>query len=772
MEFEDDVFNLPVDDQPPPPAGFHFDYKDEDDFMSTQHALRPPLRSRPPIDFAGAGWRSTVNSNVGLPAFSAATRPPSHMSDTMLHSGLGHSAAHTFLHKTSSSPRPSPDVIASLTVTELCYNANYLKLHEKFNQVCRALAMKTVEGFTPADTLVPDSFQAPPLRTKESCASSLGLHTEESHASSLGLSDSASQQMKFDLAYDKAIESLLETVEPPSIRPHFLEKEVLWYYDDCAMDKKYGDIITPMNMYRPKMSLAIRRPDGSKVSTQEYSNIRRSAAMLIQRLIDLLVSDPSTAMHANDPKWRTKSFIRNAFKTEYNQAILELKAEHKLLHLCDVHWKADTLIGLIFLQRSLAKSKAAAASNRACAASSIPPDDTLELPPAPIPQAWDVAPVNVAKRAFELSPGPKSPSASQAQKRSKDGIAPTGQKTTGPPVPSSQPLHAHKLVPMFLSRTKVINAEPPSTNLRPVFVDPSADNLIAVLTSEFPALTNAVNLIRSMNVQLLFKQGKSSHNVSTLLERLQFADPGSPDIDEDNTCLSWGQDLFTAGGISPLSSLTTWEDVGSIATAFKLVAAALKTCREARLMCTNAGTPQTGGFISDVYLEKILECLENCWVRAGGVITSSRVPVLPTTPPTLLYRDAAMSPTKSGILLKIKWPTPIAPTSTPAAPTENDSTSAHQPATGTEPMLEPSVALDEGTRADAVLLKNLQVSELLTWIGDNKLSAPKSKHKDELIAVIVKSTEFAQVSKLAIQEIIDNRKTTKRPKRQLAAASP
>ncbi|KAH8995850.1 hypothetical protein EDB86DRAFT_3077415 [Lactarius hatsudake] len=706
MEFEDDVFNLPVDNQPPLPAGFHFDYKDEDDFMSTQRAPRPPLRSRPPIDFAGAGWCSTVNSNVGLPAFSAATRPPSHMSDTTLHSGLGRSAAHTFPHKTSSSPRPSPDVIASLTVAELCYNTNYLKLREKFNQVCRALAMKTVEGFTPADTLVPDSFQAPPLRTKESCTSSLGLHTEESRASSLGPSDSASQQMKFDLAYDKAIESLLETVEPPSVRPHFLEKEVLWYYDDCATDKKYGDIITPMNMYRPKMNLAIRRPDGSKVSTQD------------------------TAMHANDPKSRTKSFIRNAFKTEYNQAILELEAEHKLLRLCDVHWKADTLIGLIFLQRSLAKSKAAAASNRAHAASSIPPDDTLELPPAPIPQAQDVAPVNVAKHAFELSPGPKSPSALQAQKCSKDGIAPTGQKTTGPPVPSSQPPRARKLAPTFLSRTKVINAEPPSTNLHPVFVDPSADNLIAVLTSEFPALTNTVNLIRSMNVQLLFKQGKSSHNVSTLLERLQFADPGSPDIDEDNTCLSWGHDLFTAGGISPSSSLTTWEDVGSVATAFKLVAAALKTCREVQLMCTNAGTPQTGGFINNIYLEKILECLENCWVRAGGVITSSRVPVLPTTPPTLSYCDATMSPAKSGILLKIKRPTPIAPTSTPAAPTENDSTSAHQPAAGTEPMLEPSVALDEGTRADAALLKNLQVSELLTWIGDNKLSAPKSKRKD------------------------------------------
>ncbi|KAH9011260.1 hypothetical protein EDB85DRAFT_2160198 [Lactarius pseudohatsudake] len=764
----DDVFNQ--DNLPPPGLCLdsRFDYdedKDEhDDFVGTQHALRHPLRSRPPIDFAGAG---RCSANTGVPAFSAATRPPSHMSDATLHSSLGFLAPHTFPYKTSSSPRPSPDVIASLNVAELCYNPHYLKLHEKFDQVCRALAMKTIEGgFTPTDTLVPDSYQAPPLRTKESCASSLGLHAEESRASSLGPSDSTSQQqqMKFDPAYDKAIGSLLETVELLPTWPQYLVKEVLWYSDDCATDKTYGDIITAQNQYRPKMNLAIRRPNGSKVSNQEFSNIQRSTNIAVQKLINLVDSDP---MHAG--KSQTKMFIITMFKTEYDQAILELEAEHKLLRLCYAHWKADNLLGQKLQRRSDAKKKAA------CAASSIPPDDTSEPFTAPIPQVWDAAPVNAAKRAFELSPGPKSPSASQAQKRSKDGIALSKQKTTGPSVPSNPPPRARKLVPTFLSHTKVTNTESPSTNLRPVFVDPSADNLIAVLTSDFPSLTNAVTLIRSMNVQILFKQGKSSNNVTTLLERVQFADPGSPDIDEDNMCLSWGHDLFTAGGISPSSSLTTWEDVGSVATAFKLVAAALKTCQEARLMCTNAGTPKTSGFISDVYLEKILECLEGCWVGAGGAITSSRVPVLPTTPPTLSDRDAAMSPPKRGILLKIKRPMPVAdditPT-TPAAPTENDSTSAQQPAARTGPTQEPSVALDEGTRADAASLKDLHVAELLTWLGNNKLSAPKSKRKDDLIAAIVKSSEFAQVSKSAIQEIIQNRKMTKGSKKQLAAALP
>ncbi len=56
---------------------------------------------------------------------------------------------------------------------------------------------------------------------------------------------------------------------------------------------------------------------------------------------------------------------------------------------------------------------------------------------APIPQVWDVAPVNAAKHALELSPGPKSPSALHAQKHSKDDTILFGQKTMGSSVSSN-----------------------------------------------------------------------------------------------------------------------------------------------------------------------------------------------------------------------------------------------------------------------------------------------------------------------------------------------
>jgi hypothetical protein len=93
----------------------------------------------------------------------------------------------------------------------------------------------------------------------------------------------------------------------------------------------------------------------------------------------------------------------------------------------------------------------------------------------------------------------------------------------------------------------------------------------------------------------------------------------SLDINEDNACHSWGHYQFTVGDLNLSSCLTTWQDIGSIDTAFKLVAVALKTCQEACMMCTRAKVPKTNRFLSDTYLKKMLEHLENCWVDTGGV---------------------------------------------------------------------------------------------------------------------------------------------------------
>ena len=121
-----------------------------------------------------------------------------------------------------------------------------------------------------------------------------------------------------------------------------------------------------------------------------------------------------------------------------------------------------------------------------------------------------------------------------------------------------------------------------------------------------------------MDMQPSFKQGEPSINITTLLKNILTADPGSPDFDEDNWGLGWGHYQFTAGGISPSSVLTTWQDISNMATSFNLVAATLKTCQDAQTMC-DAETLKKSGFISDVYLTETLNSLKKCWVGAGGV---------------------------------------------------------------------------------------------------------------------------------------------------------
>ncbi|KAI9430847.1 hypothetical protein H4582DRAFT_2063378 [Lactarius indigo] len=261
------------------------------------------------------------------------------------------------------------------------------------------------------------------------------------------------------------------------------------------------------------------------------------------------------------------------------------------------------------------------------------------------------------------------------------------------------------------------------------------------------------------------------------------------------------------------SSLTSWKEVGNVTTALKLVAATIKTCWEARLMCKNARTTKMGAFISDVYLEKTLKCLESCWVSTGGVLTSQKcIPPIPTTPS---YHNIAMSPPPCGPssppqvpMIKIKRPTPVtsvAADNVPGVPPGTNPTNHNvamsspphvpmikikqpipvtsvtagntpgvlpgtnstnqQPTTSTE-HTGPSAGLDKGTHADTASLKLLQVSELLALFSDNNLSAPKGKCKDDLITAIVESPELSQVLKLTIMEIIGRRK--KAPKKQVA----
>ena len=251
-----------------------------------------------------------------------------------------------------------------------------------------------------------------------------------SRTSSLAPSDSASQQQKVspdsltEAEKLKAYNTLLESVYAPSVRPWFLWPSVLWDYEDCEKDTTEGIIVTESNKRRPRMKLAIRRPDGSKVSSLEWLDIRRATNLFVKQLLDFILSDPRNAGLK-----LTKTVIKNMFGNKYNEIVLALEAEQKLLRLCSAHWKADMLIGQALVRWNDKESKAAM---RHRADSSNPNSFDAKHSQLPAARVSDSARVNVAKRVLESSPGPKTPSAMHTQKHQKDDAI-LRTKTKGPP---------------------------------------------------------------------------------------------------------------------------------------------------------------------------------------------------------------------------------------------------------------------------------------------------------------------------------------------------
>ena len=423
----------------------HDDEEDQDEFaLGLRYRSKPPMGSRPSIN--SYGRRSNVDTDCDFDNSGTTLAPSrSHMSGLTLRSGLNHS---TIPHKSSLRSIP-PDVIAALTDAELSHNPLYSQLREAHLRLSSVLA-KYAERDLAGECHAPNIYQgaysfasevlvitnshsmAVVPRGVSSCRAD--SHHPGSRTSSLGPSDSASQPTKFDITTEKAIEDLLESVVALLVRPRCLPESVLWDFEDCAKNKLGPPITTKSNQSRPKLGLALRCPNGNPVSNLELSNIRRSAEIIVQKLVNFINSDPRSAVRAGHSKSWTKTLIKKFFAAEYDQAILDLEAEQKLLRLCSAHWKADAVITQVFLRRNEAEARAGAAMGSVCAA---PPHSNLSDNPHPlaltasIPRVQEAAPMNTAKRALELSPGPKSPSASRTQKRSKDNALVSGQKTVG-----------------------------------------------------------------------------------------------------------------------------------------------------------------------------------------------------------------------------------------------------------------------------------------------------------------------------------------------------
>lgn len=135
---------------------------------------------------------------------------------------------------------------------------------------------------------------------------------------------------------------------------------------------------------------------------------------------------------------------------------------------------------------------------------------------------------------------------------------------------------------------------------------------------DFPQLNFAQDLLDSMKAFPNFQSSPPSTNLNLFLTRIEKADPNDATIDEDNKGVGWGHYQFTAGSMTCASVMTSWEDIGNTNTAYKLIAAAVRTCKVARYVCTKLNITATS-YISDMYLGRVIETLWDLWKLAGAV---------------------------------------------------------------------------------------------------------------------------------------------------------
>ena len=121
-----------------------------------------------------------------------------------------------------------------------------------------------------------------------------------------------------------------------------------------------------------------------------------------------------------------------------------------------------------------------------------------------------------------------------------------------------------------------------------------------------------------MEEDVAFKHGPTPTLTMDFLSRIENADPYVADLSEDDSGPSWGHSQFTSGNMTLTSVLQSWESIGSTEMACHLIAASIKTCKVARHICFEQKIT-TGSYLSDAYLQNLVEVLWTLWKKAGGV---------------------------------------------------------------------------------------------------------------------------------------------------------
>ncbi|KAF4604595.1 hypothetical protein EYR40_003369 [Pleurotus pulmonarius] len=383
-------------------------------------------------------------------------------------------------------------------------------------------------------------------------------------------------------------------------KPRGLPDSVLWTFKGAqAMGPSAGFSAT--NPHRPSFKKALRDENGNLLDPGMVKLIIRTANNLANRILTLRpVDKQSVDIH------HIREYYRTRCPNLWYGAIMLLEEQHREVGLCSAHWKGDHLLGQSIMRvRHL-------------------PKEAKQMPPAQAVENND----DSDGWGNEASNIPTTP---QRPKRDAEVLTPlqkNNMKRTriGNPAQKAAPHHrraakesSKPTVPIPLVASPVPDT---AKSLAFIKVDDDFENLRRTLRG--PEL-NLCSDVVDAGLELLGAMEQSpshggrgfpSSETATLLSRVQSADPRCVES-EDDLNQSWGHWQWTAGSLTIGTTITSWAAVGNTDTARQLLAAALVTCKAARLLCLEM-RPKPQSYLSDSYVDRLISALSEAWKRSGG----------------------------------------------------------------------------------------------------------------------------------------------------------
>lgn len=146
--------------------------------------------------------------------------------------------------------------------------------------------------------------------------------------------------------------------------------------------------------------------------------------------------------------------------------------------------------------------------------------------------------------------------------------------------------------------------------------------LVAAIETGPPNTANAPKLLKVFKAMPanVFFSGQPSKEMISWIKCIENADPHNPNLNKDNKYGQWGHQQFNRGDLTVSKVLTSWEVVGSTATACWLLTTVLKTSRIAQEVTAAANQPQ-GSFLADTYVNIISSKLFHFWESSGPKVS-------------------------------------------------------------------------------------------------------------------------------------------------------